>query len=67
MTQFSDFDSLLSLIFLRCSRTLRFHTGWSIVKLQKSINFRHMKAIVKNRSSLYIKAKLKKRRKYTDG
>ena len=24
MTQFSDFDSLLSPIFLRCSRTLRF-------------------------------------------
>ena len=30
MSQFSDFDSLLSPIFLRCSRTLRFHTGWSI-------------------------------------
>ena len=32
MAQFSDFDSLLSLIFLRCSRTLRFHTGWSITR-----------------------------------
>ena len=41
MTQFSDFDSLLSLIFLRCSRTLRFHTGWSIVvefKFQISVH-----------------------------
>ena len=37
MTQFSDFDSLLSLIFLRCSRTLRFHTGWSI--LRQHLNF----------------------------
>ena len=38
MAQFSDFDSLLSLIFLRCSRTLRFHTGWSIsISYQKSI------------------------------
>ena len=32
------FDSLLSPIFLRCSRTLRFHTGWSIF-MNKSILF----------------------------
>ena len=36
MTQFSDFDSLLSPIFLRCSRTLRFHTGWSISLMEYS-------------------------------
>ena len=29
MTQFSDFVHCYRL-FLRCSRTLRFHTGWSI-------------------------------------
>ena len=63
MTQFSDFDSLLSPIFLRCSRTLRFHTGWSILitKDSKEVYYREggassieQRKLVSKKTKFYI-------------
>ena len=56
MTQFSDFDSLLSLIFLRCSRTLRFDSLLSPIfkGVHECFAFHTGWSIVKSNKLLFI-------------